>query len=97
MANRPLVSLEQNFVGGLKTEFSALNFPENACIDADNSVFSILGTVDRRGGFNFETNYQLNTIASPSNVAINDYKWNNVGGDGTTQILAVVHSILLLR
>src|SRR6266566_5303306 len=88
MANRPLVSLEQNFVGGLKTEFSALNFPENACIDADNSVFSILGTVDRRGGFNFETNYQLNTIASPSNVAINDYKWNNVGGDGTTQIIA---------
>ena len=88
MANRPLVSLEQNFVGGLKTEFSALNFPENACIDADNSVFSILGTVDRRGGFNFETNYQLNTIASPSSVAINDYKWNNVGGDGTTQIIA---------
>lgn len=86
MVNRPATSIENNFIGGLKTEYTALNFPENACTSASNSVFSIIGEVDRRGGFNFETNYQLNNINS-FGTAVNTYKWNNVGGDGSTQIV----------
>jgi hypothetical protein len=86
MPNQPQASLENNFSGGLKTEFTGLNFPENACTSASNCIFSIIGDVNRRLGFDFETNYQLNTINSPVGMAISTYKWNNVGGDGSTQV-----------
>ena len=86
MANKFAQSVQSNFVGGLKTEFSALNFPENACIDADNVIFSITGETNRRAGFDFEANFQLNSISTVG-VAINTYKWNNVAGDGQTQII----------
>lgn len=85
MVNRPAVSIENNFIGGFKTEYTALNFPENACTDADNTVFSIIGEVNRRGGFNQELNGQIN-LNSPTG-AVSTYKWNNVGGDGSTQIV----------
>jgi hypothetical protein len=86
MPNTPQQSIENNFVGGLKTEFTGLNFPENACTDADNCIFSIIGDVNRRGGINYEANFQTNTVSS-AEQAINTYKWNNVGGDGETQIV----------
>lgn len=86
MANTPQQAVENNFVGGLNTDASGLNFPENACSDADNTVFSITGRVDRRLGMDYETNFQLNTVNSLSS-AINTYKWNNVAGDGLTQIV----------
>lgn len=80
------VSTENNFVGGLKTEFTGLNFPENAATDADNVIFSIVGNTTRRLGFDFEVNKTLTTIDRASN-AINLYKWNNAGGDGSTQVV----------
>jgi hypothetical protein len=87
MPNAPHPSVENNFTGGLKTEFTGLNFPENACTQADNCVFSIIGDVSRREGFDFEENYRFNVLTSPTNKAISTYKWNNVGGDGSTQIV----------
>lgn len=87
MAQNTATALMNSFVGGLKTEFTGLNFPENACTSADNCVFSIIGEVNRRGGFNFETNSQLNILSTPNEVAQSTYKWNNVGGDGFTQIV----------
>lgn len=87
MPNAPRPSIENNFSGGFKTEFTGLNFPENACTQAENCVFSIIGDVNRREGFDFEPGYKLNILASPTNVAINTYKWNNVGGDGATQMV----------
>jgi hypothetical protein len=86
MPNQPQASVENNFSGGLKTEFTGLNFPENACTYADNCIFSIIGDVNRRGGINFETNYKWN-VQNSAEVAISTYKWNNVGGDGLTQIV----------
>ena len=86
MPNTPQASVENNFSGGLKTEFTGLNFPENACTYADNCIFSIIGDVNRRGGINYEASYTLNTQSS-SEQAISTYKWNNVGGDGLTQII----------
>ena len=91
MPNQPQVSLENNFIGGLKTEFTGLNFPENACTAASNTVFSIIGEADRREGFDFETNYVLNNTSSvlgtAGSLAISTYKWNNAGGDGESQIV----------
>jgi hypothetical protein len=79
-------SLMNNFIGGLKTEFTGLNFPENAATDTENVVFSIIGEAVRREGIDLEVNAVKNAIMQ-SNVAFNTYKWTNVGGDGETQIL----------
>lgn len=91
MPNQPQASIENNFTGGLKTEFTGLNFPENACTAASNCVFSIIGDVNRREGFDFEVDYQLNntpsTLGTAGSIAVSTYKWNNAGGDGTTQIV----------
>src|SRR5882672_248090 len=87
MPNQPQLSIEKDFTGGLKTEFTGLNFPENACTAATNTVFSIIGEANRREGIDYEANYQVNTLVSSTSKAINTYKWNNVGGDGLTQIV----------
>ena len=85
---RQNVSIEANFTGGLKTEFTGLNFPENSCTAVDNCVFSIVGDVLRREGINFEANNVLNSVVS-SGDAINQYRWKNAGGDGQTEVLVV--------
>jgi hypothetical protein len=79
---------ENNFIKGLVTEATGMNFPENACTQTENCVFSLIGDVTRRFGFDFEPNFKYNTVAN-SNAAINTYKWNNAGGDGESQIVVV--------
>lgn len=79
-------SLMNNFSGGLKTEFTGLNFPENAATDTENVVFSIIGEAVRREGIDLEVNAVQNSIYQPG-VAYNTYRWTNVGGDGLTQVL----------
>jgi len=86
MSRQAVTSVENNFICGLKTEYTGLNFPENACTDTDNCVFSIIGDVTRRTGIDYELNRTLTTI-NRSGVAISTYKWNNVGGDGNTKVL----------
>lgn len=81
-------SLQNHFNGGLKTEFTGLNFPENACTDMDNCVISLVGSIARREGIDFESNYKLNAQTASAS-AINQYRWRNAGGDGETEILAV--------
>src|SRR6516164_10839925 len=85
------VSVENSFIGGLKTEFTGLNFPENACTSVTNCVFTLIGDVTRRMGIDLEENYGLTSIASIINnfSAYNTYKWNNAGGDGLSQIVVV--------
>jgi hypothetical protein len=74
------------FNKGLITEATGLTFPENACTDTDNCVFSRLGRVTRRLGIDYEANKTLNTITVDSN-AISTFKWDNAGGDGNTKVL----------
>lgn len=80
------VSVENNFTKGLITEFTGLNFPENAATDTNNCLYSLVGDVTRRLGFNYEDNFALNVI-NRTGAGINTYKWNNVGGDGLTQLI----------
>ena len=77
-----------SFSGGLKTEFTGLNFPENSCTDTQNVVFSIIGEALRREGIDLEVNAVQNSIFVQGK-AVNTYKWSNVGGDGLTQVLVV--------
>ena len=81
-------SVMNNFNGGLKTEFTGLNFPENAATDTQNVVFSIIGEALRREGIDLEVNAVQNNIFVQGK-AVNTYRWSNVGGDGQTQVLVV--------
>lgn len=81
-------SIMNSFIGGLKTEYTGLNFPENACTDTANCVFSIIGEALRREGIDLEVGAVQNNIFVGGH-AVNTYKWTNVGGDGQTQVLVV--------
>lgn len=81
-------TVEANFSGGFKTEFTGLNFPENSCTDASNVQFSRLGNVSRRQGIEYEVNRTLTEI-DRTNKAVNTYKWNNASGDGLTEFCVV--------
>jgi hypothetical protein len=85
MVQQVSTAIQNSFIAGLKTEFTGLNFPENACTATQNCVFSLIGDVSRRLGFDYETNYALNAI-NRAGVAVSSFKWDNVGGDGLTQI-----------
>jgi hypothetical protein len=82
------VSIDNNFSGGLVSQATALNFPENACTAADNCIFSERGFVTRRPGFNMELNFSDKTIDRTGNV-VNAWLWENVAGDGTINFVVV--------
>lgn len=86
MAQQVSQSIENNFTKGLITEATGLSFPENAAFDTDNCIYTIVGDVIRREGFNYETNFAQDTV-DRTGKAMSTYKWNNVGGDGLTQIV----------
>jgi hypothetical protein len=88
MPSQVLTSVENNFTKGLITESTGLNFPENAATDTDNCEYTLIGDVLRREGIDLEENFGTQGIAR-TNSAISTYKWNNAGGDGNTQLMAV--------
>lgn len=88
MPRNVATSIQNSFVGGLITQATALNFPQNAAFDADNVVFSERGIVSRRPGFDFENNYITKTLTATNKVQTT-YHWKNVAGDGNTNL--VVH------
>ncbi len=81
------------FVGGLITEATPLNFPDNASIDEDNFVLNTDGSRQRRLGMDFEDNFvQIKTGVTPpvtGNVAISSSRWRNAGGDSNKNLMAV--------
>lgn len=86
MPQAPNLSIQNNFIAGLKTQYTGLNFPENAATDSQNVIYDLVGNIYRRPGMDYETNFHTDTI-NRTGLAINTYKWNNVGGDGLTQIV----------
>lgn len=89
MARGATIVVENNFTQGLVTEFSAMNFPENAVTDGDNVVFSELGKVTRRNGINFEEGFVEQDLAtlSPVQGVFTEFKWDSVGGQGNTSFV----------
>ena len=88
MPQQIFTAIENNFTKGLQTESTGLNFPENAATDTDNCAYTLVGDVLRRLGIDYELNFQNKPIDRLGR-AIREYKWNNVGGDGLTQIIVV--------
>lgn len=95
MPGQVIQSIENNFTKGLVTEFTGLNFPENAATECDNTEFTIIGDTIRREGIDFEENYLLSNFAAGSGRCFNTYRWNNVAGDGSTQIIVVQFGLKL--
>ena len=88
MAQQPSPAVENHFIAGLKTEFTGLNFPENAATDTQNCVYTLIGDVNRRGGINYEANFSQPVIGLPG-AAKSSFRWLNAGGDGLSQILVM--------
>lgn len=86
MPSQLITSVENNFTKGLVTEFTGLNFPENAATDTSNCEYTLVGDVIRREGINTELNGATFSISTPLK-AIADYVWNNPGGDGNSKLL----------
>lgn len=89
MARSGGITVENNFTKGLITEYTAMNFPENAVTDTDNCVYSELGTVTRRLGIDYEENYTVRSLAAlggttSPNQTFAEFRWFSVGNDGTT-------------
>lgn len=89
MPRQQNVSVENNFVGGLNTESSGLNFPENACTDTKNCVFDVSGKIARRLGFDYEYLYQLYNLGDKDDKAITTYLWKGVAGNGNLTLCVV--------
>lgn len=75
--------VESNFSGGLITEATALNFPENACTAADNVIFSPKGGVSRRPGLDYENGYTTRSVTLAGN-AMSYTTWKNPAGADET-------------
>ena len=88
MPQQVLSSVENNFTAGLKTEFTGLNFPENAATDTDNCIYTLTGEVKRRLGIDYELNH-TSTAITKTNQAISSYRWANAGGNGASEILVL--------
>lgn len=81
-----------NFIKGLITEASELNFPPNSSLDEDNLVLERKGNRRRRLGVDYVTGTSLssNTFAlpsSPAGVEFSYYWWRSVAGDGAVNYL----------
>jgi hypothetical protein len=88
MPQQPNLAVENNFTKGLVTEYTGLNFPENAATDADNCLFEDRGDILRRLGIDTEDNAS-GTAQIRTDKAMNTFQWRNAGGDGITQLLVV--------
>ena len=90
----------KNFIKGLITEASPVNFPPEASYDEENFQLNRDGTRDRRLGLDYESDYQLRDLpASVETLLANDpvtFEWRNVGGDPGTifLVLQVANNLL---
>jgi hypothetical protein len=82
-----------NFVAGLVTEASPLNFPQNASLVDKNFILRRDGSRRRRFGAAIESGSVGVVTAVPSNttsdVAISSFRWRNAGGDPDKTLLVV--------
>ena len=78
MARNAGTFVENQFVQGLITEATGLNFPEKAVIEAWNTRFKKTGEVTRRFGFDAEGGVSGTAGTFTTGVRIN-YLWKNPG------------------
>lgn len=82
MARGANITVENSFVKGLITEYSPMNFPENAVTEGENCVFHELGRVTRRLGLDYEDDYMIHSLTS-TGTTYAEYEWFFVSNEGT--------------
>lgn len=95
MAKDQAIEPQFNFIGGLNTEASALNFPENASLDEVNFDLKRNGTREKRLGIDKKSadTYSSAIYKSPDDIAMQSYLWENIGASSTE----VIHIIQVGR
>lgn len=88
MARQSTVEIDNQFIGGLNTDFTALNFPKNTCTECFNVVFDPSGRVQRRFGFDFEENASFKNVVKDEDI-VTSYLWKEVNGNGDTNLFVV--------
>jgi len=82
-----------NFVKGLITEASPLNYPANASIDEENFELNRDGTRDRRLGMGYESDFARNSTnifqVDADSVSVSTFTWESVSGVLTDDFLVV--------
>lgn len=95
MAAQPSVDDSFTFVGGLNTEGAFFLTPKNSWKEGDNVTPNTDGSVERRKGLDYETNYTFHFSeggASAAQVAQWAYTvelWTTVGGNGNVDFFVV--------
>ena len=83
----------KNFIKGLITEASPVNFPPEASSDEENFQLNRDGTRDRRLGMDYEQEAQLRPLGVSLETFLNQepvtFEWKNVKGDSGTVFLVV--------
>lgn len=83
----------KNFVKGLITEASPVNFPPEASSDEENFQLNRDGTRDRRLGMDYEQEAQLRALPISLDSLLNldpvTFEWKNVKGDSGTVFLVI--------
>lgn len=83
----------KNFIKGLITEASPVNFPPEASSDEENFQLNRDGTRDRRLGLDFEQEHTLRTLPVSMNDLKNQtpvtFEWRNVSGDSVSIFLVM--------
>lgn len=78
--------VQNNFIQGFLSDNTFLNFPNNACVEADNCIFDENGRVTRRNGFDFEANKGTNNV-EPANLVTTSFTWTEANGSATSNFL----------
>jgi len=99
MANARAIKHYTTFVKGLFTEASKLNQPENTFVEGQNFVLQKDGTLKRRFGFDYESDYVLIdtgiAYVPDETSAITDYRWDNVGNNPNVSFVVVQYGLKL--
>ena len=82
------IVIENNFIGGLNTEATALTFPTNAATDAENCIFDETGRIFRRPEYDLEEGYVIPpSTGHTTNGVFTEYLWEAAGGTGLINLL----------
>lgn len=88
MPRQPSTKINNSFIKGLFTEATGLNFPEDACTDSLNCVFSKIGSAYLRKGIDFEDRATFQTI-DRTNKAVSYFLWKDVASDANLTLFVL--------
>lgn len=79
-----------NFTGGIHTESTPLNFPENSAQTIDNLLVGRDGSIKRRLGMDYEPGAVVTSTGTTSltfdSHAVGAFRWDNVNNDASVSI-----------